>query len=284
MLKKIIEIMRNILNNINIIGATMIFREGEHCKQTIDWLCNFCNKVILLLDNYDNTTEKIALEYKEKFKDKINLIYSNEPIIQRKNLIQGQIKKRFKNRQQYIREQVIRELHRINKEEKKVDIFIFIDSDEIPINQFESILEDFWNNHAERYLMAGYINPIENFNAIMTSSMAPHARIFKYCEEMSAIPYVSRTRFNPYCKERGWKVRNLMLHLCNFNEQRRKFRQFCDNTPWLEESQNNPVWILPKDCREMTIDEISLYQPGQHQRPSFYSPITLREYLKINNK
>jgi hypothetical protein len=67
--------------------------------------------------------------------------------------------------------------------------------------------------------------------------------------------------------------------MCHFNQEYREKRQKCDNINWLEESQDKPVWLLPKDIRTMSIEEIADYQPGQHQRPSKYKPITLREYL-----
>lgn len=275
--------MRECLKELNIVGGVCCFREGEYCKQTIDWLCDFCDKVIILLDNYNLDTEQIILEYKEKFKNKINVIYSQESIIEHKNLIQGQIKKRFKIRQPYIREQVIQELHRVNKE-KTVDIFIFLDSDELPINQFSKILETFWNERSERWIMAGFIEPFENFKTIIYQKMACHGRIFKYDSKMSALPYTTRTRYHPYLLERAWKIRNLILHLCHFDENRRKKRQFFDNTPWFQESMDYPVWQLPKDIREMTVKEIADYQFGVHGSCSKYPSMTLKEYLKNNKK
>lgn len=274
--------MRKVLNNVNIVGATMVFQEGEHCRQTVEWLCDFCDKVIILLDNYNKETEDIILEYKSKLGDKMNAIYSTDPVREEKNLIQGQIKKRFKLRQNFIREQVIVELHRINKEEKPVDMFIFIDSDEIPINQFPEVLEEFWNNRKERYLMTGFVEPFENFNTIIYQTMSPHGRVYKYDIAMSAHPYTTRTRYNPYCSERAFKVRNLIVHLCHLNEERRKRRQFFDNVDFLAESRGYKVWQLPKDVREMTIEEIADYQPGVHQTPSKYPSITIEEYLKNN--
>ena len=274
--------MRNVLQKINIVGATMVFREGEYCKQTIDWLVNFCDKVIILLDNYSQEIEKIVLDYKETYKDRVEVVYSKEPVIEKNNLIQGQIKKRFKVRQPYIREQVIKKLHELNKE-KTVDIFIFLDSDELPINQFGKILEEFWYNRSERWIMAGFIEPFENWKTIIQQKMSPHGRIWKYLPEMSALPYTTRTMNWPYCKERGWKVRNLIAHLCHFDEGRRKRRQFFDNVNWLEESKGYSVWELPMNVREMTVEEIAKYQPGQHGRPSEMPSITLEEYLE-NNK
>lgn len=273
--------MRNVLNKINVVGATSCFREGEYCKQTLDWLCEFCDKIIIMLDNFNKETEQIVLDYKKIYKNKVEVIYSTEIVIEKNNLIQGQIKKRWKQRQPYIREQVIKKLHELNKE-KSVDIFIFLDSDELPINQFGEILEEFWYNRPERWLMAGFVEPFNNFKTIVHQTMSPHGRVWRYLPEMSALPYTTRTMNRPYCDERAWKIRNLILHFAHFDEGRRKLRQFFDNRDWVTEC-DRWVWQLPDDVRNMTVSEIADYQIGPHGISSKYPPISLEEYLK-NNK
>ena len=270
--------MRTNLHKLNIVGAVMIFQEGEYCRQTLEWLCNYCDRVIILLDNHDGDTEQIAFEYKDRFNGKVNLIYSTEPVNLDKNVIQGQIKKRFKLRQNFIREQVIDKLKELHKE-WPVDLFIFLDSDEVPINQFPEVLEEFWDR-PERYMMTGFVEPFEDYQTLIYQKMSPHGRVYKYDPEISAHPYTTRTRYNPYGKERAWKVRNLIVHLCHFDEGRRKRRQFFDNVDFVNESAGFDVWKLPKDVREMTYKELADYQPGAHGAESVFKPIKIEEYLK----
>lgn len=270
--------MRNYLEKYNIIGATMCYREGDQCRPCIEWLIDNCNQVILLLDNFNNATEQIVLEYKNKYPEIVRVLYSLEPFIEHKNLIGGQIKKRFKIRQQHIREQVIKELHEVNKE-ANVDLFIFLDSDELPINQFPKILEDFVLNRSESYLMTGFIEPYDDFTKIVSQKMSPHARVFLYNSEMSAFPNSSRTRYQPYINERGYKVRHCILHLNHFTEEWRKQREFFDNRKF-NENGDIEIWQLPKDAREMTTDELADYQVGHRQAPAKYPPILLSDYLK----
>jgi len=274
--------MRNYLQNIEIVGATMCFREREQCRWSLNWLVENCNRVVVLMDNWDEETHQIVLEYKNKYPEIVRVIYSSEPVFEHKNLIQGQTKKRFKIRQLFIREQVINELKKIN-EEKKIDLVIWPDSDETFINQFPSLLEEFWNNRSETWMLVGFIEPFENFKTIVYQKQAPHGRIFKYDLTMTSFPDSTRTRYYPYKNERTWKVRNVMLHMCHFNDEYRKRRQFFDNISWIDESQDYPVWELPSDVRIMTIEQIAEYQPAPHGRPSKYPSIILREYLK-NNK
>jgi hypothetical protein len=274
--------MRNYLQNIEIVGATMCYREQDQCRWSLDWLVENCNRVVILMDNWDEETHKIVLEYKNKYPNIIRVIYSIDSVIEKKNLIQGQIKKRFKIRQLFIREQVIDELKKMN-EKKKIDLLIWPDSDETFINQFSEILKEFWNNRPERCMLTGFIEPFNNFKTIVYQRMAPHGRIFKFDSTITCLPYTTRTRYFPYYKERGWKVRHIVLHMCHFNEEYRNRRTFFDNTPWIDESQDYSLWELPKDAREMTADELADYQPGAHSRPSKYFPILLKEYIK-NNK
>jgi len=274
---------RRYLQEIEIVGATMVYREGNQCRYCLDWLCNFCDRVIILLDNFDSETENIVLEYKNKYKDKIYIIYSDEPVSERTNRVQGQMKRRFKQRQVQIRELVLKELRRINKD-KPVDMFIFLDSDEVPINQFFEILKDFWYNRQEKYIMTGFVEVFNNFKTLIFNRMAPHGRVFRFDKRITAFPSINRTRYHPYIDEgKPWKVRNVIVHLCRLTEEYRKNRQFCDNVDFVAESMDKAVWILPKDVREMKAVEIADYQPGHRQAPSKYPSITLKEYL-LNNK
>lgn len=272
--------MRGYLNDIEIVGATMCYREGEICHWSLDWLYANCDRVCVLLDNWDEETEKIVLGYKEKYPDRTHVIYSGEPVRARTNVVAGQMKRRFKLTQNNIREYVLRELERMHGE-KPIDMLIFMDSDETYINEFPRHLEAFWKS-TEQYMMLGFLEPLENFQTIMNQIMAPHGRVYKYVPEMTANPYRIRTIYHPFYG-RAYKVRNVVLHMCHFTEEYRVKRQFCDNRNFLQECERC-VWILPKDVREMTVEEIADYQFGQHRSASKFPPITYDEFLKINNK
>lgn len=259
----------------------MIYREVDQCRWCLDWLFDFCDKVIILLDNYDSQTEQVALEYKNKYPDRTYLVYSTEPVDEARNMITGQVKRRFRNRQPYIREQVIKELHRINKEESKVDLFIFLDSDEVPINEFPKYLEEFWYNQpAHDYMMLGFVEAYDSFRILISSRMAPHGRVYRYKPEMSALPSTSRTRYNPYKDKKPWKVRHVLVHLCYLTKEFRERRAFFAHGD--QTDRPNDIWFLPTDVRCLTSNEISLYQPGHRQAPSKYPSISLEEF--INNK
>lgn len=272
--------MRNYLKNIEIVGAVMVYQEGEQCKMLLDWYYENCDRVCILLDNWDKETENIILEYKEKFPDRTYISYSDEPVRESKNKIQGQIKKRFKSRQNYIRERVIIELKKMH-DKKFIDLLIWLDSDEVPINQFPEFLIDFWDNPLYDFMALGFVEVYDNFKILVNQKMAPHGRVYKYKPEITAQPYAIRTVYHPYELKRPWKIRHVIVHRCHLTEEYRARRQFFDN---IDMKRHFPrcVWLLPKDVREMTVDEIAEYQPGAHRASSKYPSIPLEEYLKNN--
>jgi len=271
---------RNFLPNVEIVGATMVYREREQCHYCLDQLYEYCDRVVILLDNYDKETEQIILNYKNKYPDITHIVYSTIPVNRSRNEISGQQKKRFKLQQAGIREQMIKELKKLH-EQKSIDLLLWWDSDEIVINEFPKYLIEFWENNTHTWMMLGFINPFENFRMIMSSPMAPHGRVFRYNSEMTNYPWVGRTRYWPYLNTRPWKLRHVVLHLCHLTKEYRERRSFFDNGKG-EDLWDRNLWVLPKDVREMTAQEIADYQHGSHQRPSKYQPITVKEYL--NNK
>ena len=275
--------MRNYLQEIEMVGAVMVYQEGEQCRWSLDWLYANCNRVCILLDNHNEETESIVMEYKNKYPDITHVAYSNEPVRPEKNLIQGQIKKRFKQRQIQIREQLIIELRKMH-DEKPIDLLVWMDSDETFIDEFPKYLEEFWYNQtAHKYMMLGFVEVFDRMDIIIFQRMSPHGRVYKYDPMMTALPWITRTRYFPYYSNgRPWKVRNLVVHICRLTEKYRKQRQFFDNCDFMAESMDKELWILPKDVRQMTVEEIADYQPGPHQIPSKYPSITVREYM--NNK
>ncbi len=280
--------MRNYLKEIEIVGVVMVYQEREQCRWSLDWLYVNCDRVCIVLDNWDSETEAIVLEYKERFPDRTHVAYSDEPFIEEKNKIQGQIKKRFKIRQAQIREFTLKEVRKMH-DVKSIDMIIWPDSDETFINDFTNYLEEFWNNQpAHDYLMLGCIEVFDSMQIIMRQKMAPHGRVYRYKPEMSVFPWVGRTRYNPhYNEKRPWKIRHVVVHLNHLTEEYRERRQFFDNTDYKTRNERD-LWFLPKDVREMTAVEIADYQPGHRQAPPKYSSIPLEEYLDdkehFNNK
>lgn len=276
--------MRNYLKNIEFVGAVLIYREGEQCRWSLDWLYTNCDRVCLVLDNHDGATEAIALEYQRKFPEQTYLAYTSESFIEEKNKIQGQVKKRFKNRQHHIREHVVKELRKMH-DKKPIDLLIWPDSDETFIDEFPEYLTEFWDNQPNHdFMMLGFLEVYDSMRILMSQKMAPHGRVFKYKPELTVFPWLGRTRYHPYIDEkRPWKLRHVVIHVNHLTEEYRQRRKFFDNVDFTQICDRH-LWFLPKDVRKMTAVEISDYQPGHHQAPSQYPSITLDHYLNHKHK
>lgn len=269
--------MRDYLNDVEIVGATMVYREGDQCRWSLDWLYANCDRVCILLDNYNYETLGIVLDYRDRYPGRTHIGYSEEPYRENKNEISGQVKKRFKNRQQYIRESMIRELRKMH-DEKPIDLLIWPDSDETFIDEFPKYLKQFWEDKNVEYMMLGFIEAYDSMDQIVTQKMAPHGRVYKYKPEMTALPYAMRTIYHPFELKRPWKVRNLVVHMCNYTPEYRERRKFFANRDMMEEGERL-LWKLPKDVRQMTVEEIADYQFGYRGAPPKYAPIKLTDYL-----
>lgn len=263
-----------------MVGAVLIYHEGDQCRWSLDWLYANCDRVCVVLDNWDEVTEKIVLEYKDRFPLRTHLAYCTDPVDMRKNHLAGYVKRRFKVRQGVIRQVVADELRKMHAE-KPIDLLVWPDSDETFTKDFPKYLEEFWNNQpAHDYMMLGFVEVYDSFRILITQPMAPHGRVYKYKPELNVLPWKRRTSYNPYYNEkRPWKVRHLVVHLCHFTEKYRAFRKHVNHEEdnYLE---NRLLWFLPKDVREMTVAEIQEYQFGFRQAPPKYPPIKLVDYIK----
>ena len=108
--------MRNFLTDIRIVGATMAFREGELIRHCLDQLLSICDEVMVMLDNYDEKTEKIVKSYAEKY-DNFSIIYSKEVprLSEEDERVEGNLKRRLKSNRGQIRDQVLRGVEKIHK-------------------------------------------------------------------------------------------------------------------------------------------------------------------------
>lgn len=273
--------MRDYLCHIRIVGAVLVYQEGDQCRWSLDWLYENCDRVCIVLDNHNEETEKIVLEYRDKYPNKTHIAYCDEPVNYDKNEIPGQVKKRFKNRQGQIREFMLKELRKMH-EERPIDLLVWPDSDETFINEFPRFLEKFWSSE-HKWMMLGFLEVFESMQAIMTQKMAPHGRVYKYDPAMTVYPWIGRTRYYPQCLERPWKVRNVVIHVNHLTEAYRARRQQFDNIDFRTICERK-IWILPKDVRRMKAADLADYQYGYRGKEPKYTPIPIDEFLaNINN-
>lgn len=245
--------MRNFLTNINIVGAVMCCREEELLKYCIDNLITLCNHIVIVLDNYNQRTKEIILEYQNNNPEFFTVAYSK---IERSNKADesriGFLKSRLVQNQGRIRQQMVEEIKKVH-DKKKVDILIWPDSDEVFTNYFPTVLKKFWHSD-KNVLFTGFITIYDNFQLARTRTMIPHARVYKYRSELSAQPYRGRTFYHPYTGDEIMSMHHILVHLPLINDKRRDYRMKYVFTR-TEASQRFGLCKLPKDVRDMSPDE-----------------------------
>jgi len=272
--------MRDYLKEIEIVGITMVYQEGEICRWSLDWLFENCDRVCIVLDNWNKETEDIVMEYKNKYPDRTRVAYSDIKVEKENNEKSGFIKIRFVFNQGRIRNfaaKQVREMH----EEKPIDMLIWPDSDETFIDEFPRHLENFWNS-PKQYMVLGFIQLYDNFQTIFYPRMFPHGRVYKYTPELDTERGKTRCLHYPYCLKRGYLAKNTLIHVCALNEKYRKQKEFTDNMNFIDNLKriNAKVWILPQDVRRMKASEIAEY----NQAPRKYEPISFHEYIENKEK
>lgn len=256
--------MRDFLTDISIVGAAMAFREGELIRYCLDNLLKYCDKIVVLLDNWDKETEKIVLFY-AKIYSQIKVIYSTVPKL-KGNIMPRDLKNRLRHNQDRIREQICQELRRMHQQQK-IDLLLWPDGDEMFTDYLPELLQQFWQSDKEM-LCAGVVVPYDKFNIIRETRMVPHAKIFKYKPEMTAIPYRRRAFYHPFTRDKAIKIRNTLIHLALFTEKNRKMREFYAGA---FNDKNKKLWFFSKNVRKLNPIEI------QREYKTSFS-CTIKEY------
>lgn len=245
---------RTFLKELNIWGAILSSREEDILHYTIPFLLKYCDRILIMFDNENMETRKIAMEYQKKYP---KIIEVSETGLERSTDEQEAIKrglfKRFKPWQGKIRHKVFEYLREKNKE-KKIDILLFPDSDEIFADYLPEILIDFWNRKDKKALTMRPVSVYGDMRTISKMTMAGHSRIFKFFSELSGVPGQGFCHYHPLVKADRLNTVKVLIHLFMLTEKKIKWRQehWVDRTPLPEV----PLWKLPKDVSEMTYDEI----------------------------
>ena len=250
--------MKRALNDLNIVGCTMVYRcfDGVQTR-CIEDLVRYCNRVVILLDNYDEQAEKIVLEYQRQY-PKISVVYSQIPANGEAS-IHGEVYQRFIKQELPIREQVMQELHRMNQEEK-IDLVLWPDSDESFTYEAPQILTKFWNSD-KSILFTGFINVFNDFQTLSVPTMFSHGRIFKYRPDVSTINSRQHCFYYPFMKKDRIKMKNILVHLAYLTHESRKSRDYhrdpADREKKIERLRTKAsIYMIKKDVRKMTLDQL----------------------------
>ena len=245
---------RKFLKSLNIWGAILSSREEDILHYTIPYLLKYCDHILIMLDNENEETKRIATEYQKKYPQIIEL---SETKLERSTKEQEDVKRglfrRFKPWQGKIREKVFEYLREKHKE-KKIDILLFPDGDEIFANYLPEILIDFWNRKDKKAITMRPVSVYGDMKTISKMTMAGHSRIFKFFPELSGVPGQGFCHYHPLTKVDRLNTVKVLIHLFMLTKKKIRWRQkhWVDRTPLPEV----PLWKLPKNVEEMEYEEI----------------------------
>jgi len=215
--------MRNYLKDVNIVGGFTCWSEGEIIRYAIESLLEHCNVVFITCDYSDDKTKKIVEEYRNKNSDRIFVGDTSARLPSTEGMNLAKIWERAKKFCGQLIESnfdMVKEYHK----KHPVDILIFLDSDEMFTVNIQNVLERFWASKVDTV----FIKPIEvysDIHIIANKGLVSHAKIYKFKEDITAIPYSQQNFYLPYRRNRNiWKESWNFVHLARLTEINRKLR------------------------------------------------------------
>ena len=236
--------MRDCLKDLNIVGATLAFREGELIRHCLDDLTDFCDSVVVVLDNQDKKTEKIVREY--------DVIVAESGFPTETGEKKGALKRRWKRNQGKIRQRVLEEVKKVHQK-KNIDLLIWLDADECFTNYFPEKLQWFWEGDWEM-LCIRPITVFDGLNILRGKTCVPNGRVFKYRPDISALGY-HRALYNPFVAEKRARAYYITIHLAYLTQEHRDFRKDYVGHRRHEEPKSR-LWILDRSAKELSPDDV----------------------------
>lgn len=263
-------------NKIKIWGALLVSREGGLLNVVIPSLMKYCNNLLIVMDNEDECTKRIVLEYQNKYSNIIKVGFSG--ILRATELQENEKRglfKRFKPLQGVVRDTVIQQFHELAKNGEKIDIIIWPDGDEVLTVETPRVIENFLERSDKIAVITRPITVFGDMQTITECAMAGHARMFRLVSTLTAVPKRSYCRHFPITRENAlspkWKF---IAHLATATREKIAWRysHWTTGLPPL----NAPLWRLKKNVMQLTQEELDatfLEKPRT----------TVGEYLKNNN-
>lgn len=246
--------MRTFLPDINIYGTVLLSRSSHVMHYCIKDLLKYCNKVLLVLDNEDEETQRVAYRYAEKYKE-INVVHSQIPGTTKEQEEQDRmcVYNRFKALQGPVRQVVLNELKKRIEGGEKIDLIIWPDHDECFSGNLPSVLEKFWNSSYKELTMKA-VDVFFDFTTIHNAGMTNHGRIWKYDTNLLADPHRWGCHLIPIGRAERTGDAYTLIHLSLLGRDMIDWKQ----KYWSRTNMDMtlPLWRVGKDVRECTPEEI----------------------------
>jgi hypothetical protein len=257
---------------VRLDAAMLCSRCGTMLDITVPEALRWADRILLMMDNHDSATEKVVDGLRERFGERVIVAHSGYPkATEKEESRKGVLYNRFRRLQPNIRDRVFRE---IDGWEVKPEALLFPDSDEIMSDFFPDLFSDFWYSDKKGIRF----RPISVFGDMQTISrrtMAPHLRVFKWQDGITAFPYRGFCYYTPFGdKEVNMVISGTLIHLHHLTLEKREFR----NKHWSSVGYDpeESLWRLPKPVTAMRDGEIYGIMSGG-------SDLTIEQYLNRHN-
>jgi len=246
--------MRNFLPELNIYGTVLLSRSSHVMHYCIKDLLKYCNKVLLVLDNEDEETQKIAYRYAEKYRE-VSVIHSNIPgtTKEQEDADRMCVYGRFKALQGAVRQVVLNELKKRTDAGEKIDLIIWPDHDECFSGNLPNVLEKFWNSPYKELTMKA-VDVFFDFTTIHNAGMTNHGRIWKYDTNLVADPHRWGCHLIPIGRADRTGDAYTLIHLSLLGKDMIDWKQKYWSRTTMD--MHLPLWRVGKDVRECTPKEI----------------------------
>lgn len=262
-----------------IVGAMLVSRCGDILRYTIPEMLRWCDWMLVVFDNHDEYTLKVVSELEDNFPGKIIVGFTGlARIEEKKEDEKAGLYKRFNSLQGEARERLLDMLKSYIKAGEKIDIVIWMDSDEFLSNHSLETIEWFAEHPEKKSIIMNPIFPFGDMRTIIDVKQVCHMRMFKPELTQSMIPYRGLCQVNGITKPFKRMFKYGYVHLSYFTKEKREWRMknWRSNLDNLEQYMNMGLWEIDKDAIDMTPEDISLMLARKHD-------LTVKDYLIKHN-
>ena len=255
--------MKKKSEGLHVVGVVIVGREGRLASYCLNSLEEHCDEVVIMLDNYDALTERVAKIFGH---GKGKLIYSWAPNIPKKfENKRKKLEDRLDEYKSAISMQVSERLKKIDSK-RRIDIILWPDSLTTFTREIPDILIDFYNS-GTKAMSTGISEAMGSFKRMKEHVRTPSICAFRY----------SRGELN-YSKFPEHEITKIGRALVSFKFLNKKTRELIRaNTEIGINPDEDSIWYLDKNICEMTTDEINaemIRKPDSN----------VKEHIKIERK
>jgi hypothetical protein len=234
---------------MKIVQAMLVYREGDLLDESIPADLEFCDKLLILLDNQDEYTEKKVLYYKERFKDKVVVEYSGRA---RMEGSLEELNRRFKKIEGSLRDHLL-DMARKEDDRGEIDILTMFDADEVPIKNINDKISYLLRSQYSALMYSHCIDVVGDYRHFTLRNIHSHCRIFKYNRALTALPERGRLILRPLIKKELFKHGCFFVHLPYFN-----LKNIYERSSYKRTLRSGTyVWETKDDIRTLSDREIT---------------------------